>query len=199
MSDKLRSTLPESTQTKLAALPVGSPEFSFIAAGFPLPNGTTQAAMSATICNTFSVGSVSIRSANISDQPLIDPGWLSDPADGDVLIAGIKRLRQAWASEPAQNVTLGPEVLPGAEVDTDEELLDYIKANAQMIWHPSSTCSMGKERDEKAVVDSQARVFGVKHLRIVDFSIAPLSIPGHPQATVYMLAEKIADVMKKTI
>ncbi|KAL5372665.1 hypothetical protein DPSP01_013326 [Paraphaeosphaeria sporulosa] len=197
LTSKLRSTLPQSTQEKLAALSPDSPELSFIAGAFALPNGTSQGAMSAIICNTFSKGSVSIRSANISDQPIIDLGWLSNPADTDVLIAGIKRLRQIWASETARNITLGAEVRPGEGVCTDAELLEYVKANAQQIWHPSSTCSMGKNDDKNAVVDSEARVFGVKKLRVVDFSIVPLSIPGHPQATVYMLAEKIADAIKR--
>lgn len=197
LPSKLRSTLPPSTQEKLAALPADAPEVSFIGGAFVLPNGTSLGVMSAIICNTFSVGSVSIRSANISDQPIVDLGWLSDPADADVLIAGIKRQRQIWASEPAQTITLGAEVNPGAEVASDAEMLEYIKANTQQIWHPSSTCSMGKKGDKDAVVDSEARVFGVEKLRVVDFSIAPLSIPGHPQATVYMLAEKIADAIKR--
>ncbi|KAF2447517.1 GMC oxidoreductase [Karstenula rhodostoma CBS 690.94] len=197
LTSELRSTLPQSTQEKLAALPVDSPELSFIAGASVLPNGTSQGAMSATICNTFSVGSVSIRSAKISDPPIIDLGWFSDPADADILVAGIKRLRQVWATEPAQNITLGAEVRPGADVGTDAEMLDYIRANAQQIWHPSSTCSMGKKGDRNAVVDSEARVFGVEKLRVMDFSIVPFSIPGHPQATVYMLAEKIADAIKR--
>lgn len=196
LPDDLRSALPTDTQEKLAALPSDSPEIQFIAGTFLYTNGSAMGSMSATICNTFSSGSVSISSANISDAPIIDPGWFSDAADGDVLVAGIKRLRQAWASEPAQNISMGAEVLPGADVDTDEKILAYIQANAYMIWHPSSTCSMGKEGDENAVVDSNAKVFGVEGLRVVDISVFPFGLPGHPQASVYMIAEKIADAIK---
>ena len=87
-------------------------------------------------------------------------------------------------------------MIPRADVDTDEELLEYVKANANMIWHPSSTCAMGKEGDADAVVDSKARVFGAERLRVVDISVFPFGLPGHPQASVYMLAEKIADAIK---
>lgn len=61
------------------------------------------------------------------------------------------------------------------------------------IWHASSTCAMGKAGDEMAVVDSKARVLGVEGLRVVDLSAFPFALPGHPQANVYMFAEKIAE------
>ncbi|KAF2708328.1 GMC oxidoreductase [Pleomassaria siparia CBS 279.74] len=197
LTNELRSTLLDTTRAALAKLPSDSPEVQFIAGTFLWTNGSAMGSMSATICNTFSRGSVTISSSNASDAPVIDLGWFSDPADGDVLVAGIKRLRQAWASDPAQSISLGAEVIPGDSVSTDEQLLAFVKANANMIWHPSSTCSMGKQGDADAVVDSQARVFGVQRLRVVDISIFPLSIPGHPQASVYMVAEKIADIIKK--
>jgi choline dehydrogenase len=196
LTDELRASLTDTTRAALEALPSDSPEVQFIAGTFLWTNGSAMGSLSATICNTFSRGSVAISSANVSDAPVIDLGWFSDPADGDVLVAGLKRSRQAWASEPAQSISLGAEVIPGDSVATDEQLLEFVKANANMIWHPSSTCSMGKEGDADAVVDSEARVFGVKGLRVVDISIFPFSLPGHPQASVYMIAEKIADAIK---
>ncbi|KAF1962851.1 choline dehydrogenase [Byssothecium circinans] len=191
-SEELRSTLPPETREKLAALPAEGPEVQFIAGTFLFTNGSAMGSLSATHCETFSSGSVSISSANITDAPIIDLGWLSDPADADVLVAGIKRLRQIWSTEPARTISMGAEVLPGKDVETDEELLAYVKANVHQIWHPTSTCSMGKEGDGDAVVDSKGRVFGVRRLRVVDSSIIPFGIPGHPQASLYALAEKIA-------
>lgn len=152
--------------------------------------------ISATITHTFSRGSVTIASSNHADAPVIDLGWLSDPADGEVLVAGIKRIRQAWASAPAKSIRLGAEVTPGDSVDTDEEILNYVKNSANMIWHASSTCSMGKKGDTQAVVDSKAKVFGVEGLRVVDLSIIPYALPGHSQSNAYMIAEKIADDIK---
>jgi choline dehydrogenase len=65
------------------------------------------------------------------------------------------------------------------------------------VWHPACTCKMGKSSDPMAVVDSKAKVFGVTGLRVVDASAFALLPPGHPQSTVYALAEKIADDIRK--
>jgi choline dehydrogenase len=191
----IRATLPAATQEKLAFMPSDQPEIQYIA-GATLVGNDTIGLMGAMISNVFSRGSVSISSANISDQPIIDLGWLSDPADGDVLVAAIKRLRQAWVTQPAQTISVGPESQPGAEVVTDEDLLEWVRNNALQMWHASSTCAMGKKEDRDAVVDTKARVFGVRGLRVVDLSIVPFSLPGQPQSMAYMLAEKIADDIK---
>ncbi|ORY07924.1 hypothetical protein BCR34DRAFT_603726 [Clohesyomyces aquaticus] len=194
---EIRSTLSNATREALAKYPSDWPELQYIVGTFLGPNGSAMGSISATITTTFSRGSVSIASADIATAPVIDPSWFSNPADGDMLVAGVKRIRQAWASGPAQSIRLGPEARPGVEVDTDAEILDYIQKNANMIWHASSTCAMGKKSDKMAVVDSKARVFGVQGLRVVDISIFPYSPPGHPQASVYMIAEKIADDIKR--
>lgn len=193
----LRDTLSESTRAKFNTFPSDFPDTQYIIGTFLNPNGSAMGSISSTIVRTFSRGNVTLASANYSDNPVIDLGWFSDPADSEVLIAGIKRARQAWASKPALSIRLGAEALPGDSVDTDAELLTYIKNNANTIWHASSTCSMGKETDREAVVDSKARVFGVKGLRVVDLSIAPYALPGHSQANVYALAEKIAQDIKR--
>ncbi|KAF2462976.1 alcohol oxidase [Lindgomyces ingoldianus] len=190
---ELRATLSNATQAALAAYPSDWPELQYIVGTFLSSNGSSMGAISATITTTFSRGSVTIASASITDAPVINLGWFSNSADGEVLIAGVKRVRQAWSSEPAQSIRLGPEFIPGVDVDTDAKILDFLKNNVNMIWHASSTCAMGKIGDKMAVVDSKAKVFGVQGLRVVDISIFPFSPPGHPQASVFMIAEKIAD------
>lgn len=188
----LRSGLSEETLAKIDSFPSDMPDTQYIVGSFLNPNGSTLGVIGAVIPKLFSRGSVTIASSNYSDNPVIDLGWFSDPADAEILIAEIKRMRQAWASAPALSIRLGPEANPGDSVDTDEKILQYIKNNANMIWHASSTCSMGKRGDKTAVVDSKAKVFGVSKLRVVDLSIIPYALPGHPQANVYALAEKIA-------
>jgi choline dehydrogenase len=79
---------------------------------------------------------------------------------------------------------------PGPDVDTDEEILEAIKNSIASAWHAAGTCRMGL--DEMSVLDAQARVYGVEGLRVVDTSSFPV-LHGHPQSTVYALAEKIAD------
>jgi len=133
----------------------------------------------------------------VSDPPAINLGWLSDAADGEVAIAAVKRVRQIWDSPPGVAMRLGSELSPGAQVASDAAILDFVRQNAQPLWHASSTCAMGRKGDAMAVVDSAARVFGVSGLRVVDHSAFPFGLPGEPQASVYMLAEKIADSIRK--
>ncbi len=117
--------------------------------------------------------------------------WLTDgaSADAQVAVAAFKRMRQAWASIPA--VTLGKELIPGPAVRTDVEILAYIRNTSVPLYHSGATCAMGMSAKDGAVVDARGRVLGVQGLRVVDMSAVPFVPPGHPQATVYMLAEKI--------
>ncbi|KAH9863558.1 hypothetical protein J1614_009490 [Plenodomus biglobosus] len=196
---KRRADLSQRTSNLLAKFPSDWPEIEYIASGFPggFLNLTTVGVISATLLTPTSKGNVTIRSASITDSPVINLGWLSDPADGEILVAAFKRVREAWNSTAIAGVVIGPEITPGDAVSTDEQILEYIRSSAQPIWHASSTCAMGKRGEKNAVVDSKARVFGVKGLRVVDNSVIPFTVPGHPQSSVYMLAEKIADDILK--
>lgn len=137
-----------------------------------------------------SKGTISISSNKMSDPPLIDFAWLTNPADKEVAIGAFHRNREIWAA--LKDVTTGPEKIPGPEYQTDEQILDFIQRSLAPVWHASATCKMGKKGDEQAVVDSKAKVFGLENLRVVDASAFPFLLPGHPQATVYAFAEKIA-------
>lgn len=192
---KNRAAFSPRTANLLKQFPADWPEIEYIASGFPSgnPNFSTIGVISGTILTPSSRGNVTIRSASIEDSPVINLGWLTDPADGEVLVAAFKRAREAWDSKAIADVVVGPEIVPGAAVTSDQDILTYIRNSAQPIWHASSTCAMGKKGDKDAVVDSKARVFGVQGLRVVDNSVIPFSVPGHPQSSIYMLAEKIAD------
>jgi 5'-oxoaverantin cyclase/versicolorin B synthase len=95
-----------------------------------------------------------------------------------------------------QQVIDGPELLPGPEYQTDEEIYNYIAETSDAYYAGVGTCAMGKKDDSNAVVDSKGRVFGVSGLRVVDASAFPFSIDGQPMGTVYGLAEKIAADIK---
>ncbi|THW53826.1 GMC oxidoreductase [Aureobasidium pullulans] len=157
-------------------------------------DGYNYASISMVVVSQFSKGNVTISSADASVQPVINPNWLTAPEDFDLAIAGFKRTREIWSHI---NVTIGPEHLPGPNVTTDAQILDYIRDAAFTLYHASATCKMGRIDDKMAVVDSKARVYGVQGLRVVDASAFPFLPPGHPQATVYMLAEKIAEDIKR--
>ncbi|TDZ14567.1 Dehydrogenase patE [Colletotrichum orbiculare MAFF 240422] len=138
-------------------------------------------------------GTVTLASADTKDLPLIDPNWLTDPTDVSVAVATFKRLRQAFASNAMRPVLAdSKEYYPGPGVVTDAQILQNIRKSVMTIWHASCTCRMGKVDDPNAVVDKDAKVIGVSGLRVVDASSFALLPPGHPQSTVYVLAEKIA-------
>ncbi|WOO85351.1 Dehydrogenase patE [Vanrija pseudolonga] len=147
----------------------------------------------------FSRGTVGIKSASIDDLPVVDPKYLTHPGDVEVAVAAFKRARKVYASEAMADVLADPnEYYPGVGVQTDEQITEAIrKSIGPLGGHGSCTCRMGRVDDPNAVVDNKARVIGVTGLRVVDASSFAILPPGHPQATVYALAEKIADEIKK--
>jgi choline dehydrogenase len=190
----LRTAFSRATTVALGWFPADWPEVEYIA-GAVASGGSTLGVMSSCLTAPLSRGSVTIQNSDPSTPPVIDLGWLTNPADGEVAVAGLKRARQAWAN--ISSIKVGEEIAPGASVQTDAQILDYIKNSATQIWHAGATCAMGKKGDKSAVVDSNAKVFGVTRLRVVDASAFPFMVPGHPQSTVYMLAEKIANAIIK--
>lgn len=201
-----RSTLSASTNASLAYFPSDWPEVGYIPIdvyrGFPsqpaasmLHDGFNYGTIVSVLIAPLSRGNVTIASADTSDLPVINPNWLSHPADVEVAIAGFKRAREIFQN--IADITIGPEKLPGPTVQTDEDILAFIRQSASELYHASATCAMGRAGDKDAVVDSRARVFGVRGLRVVDASAFPFLPPGLPQSTVYMLAEKIADDIKR--
>ncbi|KAK3312320.1 hypothetical protein B0H66DRAFT_396827 [Apodospora peruviana] len=190
-----RANFSARTTSLLAALPADMPEIEYLAGGFPgnaTAGITTTGDLSATLLAPFSRGSVTISSLSMLDSPAIDLGWLKDAADAEVAVAAFKRLRQAWSAPGLSPVKVGLESRPGAAVQTDAQILQWIRENAIQIWHASSTNAMGMNATAGGVVDKTCKVFGVTGLRVVDISVFPFALPGHPQATVYALAEKIA-------
>ncbi|KAK2039602.1 alcohol oxidase [Colletotrichum somersetense] len=198
LPDTTLANLSRSTREKLASVPSDWPQLSFVAGSFSAGPGQTSGTLAAYLPLVFSRGNITISSASINVSPAINLNWLSDPADAELAVAAVKRLREAWASPFADTpgFKTGPEALPGNAVQTDQEILEYVRSNIGQVWHPVSTVAMGKEEDiasGKAVVDSRGRVFGVQGLRVADASTFPFALPGHPQSAVYALAEKIAD------
>ena len=114
------------------------------------------------------------------------------PEDIEPLLRGIRLARQVFAS-PAFARYGAQETAPGAGVVSDQQLTDYIRAEAYTVHHPVSTCRMGS--DEGAVVDPQLRVVGLEGLRVADASVFPSIVGGNTNAAVIMVAEKAADLI----
>ena len=134
----------------------------------------------------------------MADAPLINPNWLTDPADIAVAIAGYKRTRQLFATKAMAPVLIGQEAFPGPSVQTDAEILHIIRQSLNTVYHAAATNKMGRADDPNAVVDSKARVFGVKNLRVVDASAFPLLPPGHPMATVCKISQSLVFCLEDT-
>jgi choline dehydrogenase-like flavoprotein len=158
---------------------------------FPLPLGHGFAA-SAVNLYPRSRGRVGLASADPRAAPLIDPALLQEPGDIEPILDGLKLARELFASAPFHRYR-AREVAPGPRVQTDAELLDYIRATAATVHHPVGTCRMGS--DAHAVVDAQLRVHGLAALRVVDASVFPSIVGGNTNAPVVMVAEKAADMI----
>ncbi|ETN42960.1 uncharacterized protein HMPREF1541_02118 [Cyphellophora europaea CBS 101466] len=208
--DSYRANFSASTLDALASFPADWPEVEHISGNgyigtftFPVLQQPLDGKQYATILGgmvaPLSRGTVTLKSANPLQKPAVDPRWLTHPADQEVAVAWYRRMREVWRTPALQSIIEDPsdEAFPGLENETDEEILEVVRRSAMTVWHASGTCTMGREADEMAVVDTEARVFGVQGLRVVDSSIMPVLPPGHPQSTIYALAEKAADMIIK--
>jgi choline dehydrogenase len=137
-------------------------------------------------------GWVRLKSRNPFDKPSIRFNYMSHPDDWAEMRACVRLTREIFA-QPAFDAYRGRELSPGAEVQSDEAIDDFIRAKVESAYHPSCTCKMGSPGDPVAVVDAEARVIGVQGLRVVDSSIMPSITNGNLNAPTIMLAEKAAD------
>jgi choline dehydrogenase len=208
LPDSYRSHLSEATQNRLAAeWPADWPETEYALSS----TGRTLEGSSATsenyvsigvlLVGTLSRGNMTIQSGSMLDKPVISTNWLMDEADQEVAVQAYKRIREFWSHV---NITTGPEERPGGNVTSDADLLEFIRGAVGPIHHATSTCEyrsrdfcssvdgsnlltnttgmMGRANETMAVVDSEARVFGVSGLRVIDSSSFRFTPPGHTQA-----------------
>src|SRR5690606_35412307 len=137
-------------------------------------------------------GYVHIASPDPFAWPKIDPAYLEHPDDAEVLLKGIKAVRDV-ASRPSMRPLVLRETRPGDEAVSDEALYEYIRETTQTTWHIVGSCRMGM--DEGAVVDPELRVHGVPNLRVVDTSVFPTIPSSNTNAPTIALAEKASDMI----
>ncbi|MBA2476053.1 MAG: choline dehydrogenase [Actinobacteria bacterium] len=139
-------------------------------------------------------GSVKIVSTDPRVHPALRFNYLSTDQDRREWTESVRAARTIL-TQPALAPFNGGELSPGAEVDTDEEVLDWVARDAETALHPSCTCRMGT--DEQSVVDpSTMRVHGVEGLRVVDAGVFPYVPNGNIYAPTMMVAEKAADLIR---
>lgn len=166
----------------------------FMRHGFDNPEEGHGLSLGATQLRPESRGRITLRSADPTDDPIIDPNYLDADRDLDVLVEGIKRGREILQADAFDGVR-GEEVWPGEDVQTDAEIETHVRETAHTVYHPVGTCKMGD--GEEAVVDDRLRVHGVDGLRVVDASVMPTLVGGNTNAPTIMIAEKAADMIRE--
>lgn len=138
-------------------------------------------------------GEVRLRSADAADPPRIFYNFFSAPEDLPKLRLGFRIAREI-AAQSALEPFRGPELSPGENVQTDDEIDAYIRRTAVTAHHPAGTCKMGSGHD--CVLDPDMRVKGVENLRVVDGSAMPDLVGAHINACILMMAEKASDIIR---
>ncbi len=141
-------------------------------------------------------GSVTLRSADPTDDPVVDPNWLSDPTDLSTLTLGMRELRKILNSAPLSSV-VRKEVFPGPQISSDEQIAEIVRATATTNFHPAGTCRMGREDDPMAVLTPDLRVKGIQGLRVFDASMMPNIVSTNLNATAMAVAGKGVAMMMR--
>jgi choline dehydrogenase len=181
---------------------VGAPapdlQFHFVPA-FSINHGMTRPegngfTIGPTLVLPQSKGFIALRSGNPLALPVIEPRYLTEVADMEILVEGIKLARQLGHSRAFADFR-DVEMLPGPQATTDEALREHVRNVVETLYHPVGTCKMG--HDSLAVVDDELKVHGVTGLRVIDASVMPSIVNGNTNAPTIMIAEKAADLIKQ--
>lgn len=150
------------------------------------------------LAQPLSRGTVHIASNDPTDGPEINPKYLLNPLDMEILAQHTMYIESIANSEPLRSVLKQPlqRSSPLAHITDLDAARRYIRSRAASMWHPAGTCAMLPE-NAGGVVDPTLKVYGVDGLRIVDASVVPLLPPGNLQSTVYAIAERAADLIKE--
>ncbi|GAA0188781.1 GMC family oxidoreductase [Glutamicibacter creatinolyticus] len=143
-------------------------------------------------------GTVRLRSRDFRDKPMVDPRYFTDPEGHDrkVMTYGIRKAREIVAQSPMAEWA-GQELYPGQDVQSDEEIFDYLRRTHNTVYHPAGTVRMGADDDVLSPLDAQLRVKGVKGLRVADASVMPELVTVNPNITVMMIGERCAEMIRE--
>ena len=141
-------------------------------------------------------GWVTLKTADPFDKPEINPNYLDDEMDRQIVVKAIKLCREMMHA-PALAPYFDHEVYPGVERgQTDDEILDIARERGTSSYHLMGTCKMGPQTDPMAVVDPELRVHGIDGLRVIDASIMPTMLSANLNAGAIMIGEKGADLVR---
>ena len=146
------------------------------------------------VLRPYSRGEVGLNSLDPRAAPKIDPKFLSDERDAQLLLKGAQRQQAIMESTPFDAVR-GKMLYP-TSIDNPVQMLEDIRNRSDTQYHPVGTCKMGPASDPMAVVDACLKVVGIEQLRVVDASIMPTIVGGNTNAPTIMIAEKAADLIR---
>ena len=171
--------------------------------GYPARNSTHYgenfASFIIVLLHPLSRGSVHINASDPGGKPVIDPQFLDNEYDVQAFVEAAKFTRRLASAEPLRSLWVR-EHEPGAalrEWDDDGRWREWVRENMLTVCHPSGTAPM-LPRGKGGVVDSELVVYGTENLRVVDWSLMPVQISGHPQTAVYGIAERAAEIIIDT-
>ncbi|MEV7817638.1 GMC oxidoreductase [Streptomyces flaveolus] len=175
------------------------PDLQIIFIGIPFPNPVAPVENGFTIgispMRPTSRGTLRITSDDPYAPPVIDPRYFTEETDVRAVLSGVRTARRiAWSSALAAWGI--EEVSPGLAAVDEESIADHARRYFSSYCHPVGTCMMGE--DEVSVVDSALRVHGLDGLRVADASVIPSIPSGNANATVYAIAERAADLLRRS-
>ncbi len=141
-------------------------------------------------------GFVKLKSSNPNDLPRIQFNYMQTEHDLNEMREGIKIARDIFHQKAFDHYR-GKEISPGENINSEDDLNNFIRSKGDTAYHPSCTCKMGN--DDMSVVDQELKVYGVEKLRVIDASIMPNIVSGNLNATTVMIAEKAADLIQNKI
>ncbi|KAF2108061.1 choline dehydrogenase [Lophiotrema nucula] len=188
--------LPQDVQEYLSRDTVPAMEFCgnaiLFPPGTPLPEDSGYLSMVAFLMNPQSDGSITLKSSNPEDKPVIDLAYLEHPYDRRVMRESIRMTWQKIFDNPdvkkhVKSTLFGPKSL------SDEDIDAFAKDAVGTVWHVNGSVVMGKKDDPLACVDSDFKVYGIEGLRVADLSVCPLTPNNHTQSTAYLVGQKAAE------
>ncbi|KAG7097832.1 hypothetical protein E1B28_005150 [Marasmius oreades] len=159
----------------------------------PLPNKRYVTFM-CFLNHPFTRGTIHASTNDPFANPDMDPHYFEHEIDRQTLVAGIQFVRKIAKTPPLRD-EIAVEHSPGPEIQTDEQLTEWVQNGMASTYHTAGSCSM-LPREHNGVVDTHLKVYGTKNIRVVDLSIVPLHLACHPQATVYSIAEQASDIIR---
>ncbi len=143
-------------------------------------------------------GRIALVSNRAADKARIEANYLSDPEGFDLkMMIECAKISREILAQKAFDAYRGAPIFPARTDLSDSELVEFIRAKAETVYHPVGTCRMGS--DDHAVVDTQLRVNGVEGLRVIDASVMPNIIGGNTNAPTIMIAERAADMIRQRV